>query len=177
LGGVFDALAKILYEDVFLAFEEVPTLRASTDGITLPLPGLEDHATSLGDFHFYEGWADGADRAFTLSAQMAIRAKIWATRPHTNHTIKVSDAAPYIFGEPGYGHCWIGNRVGTTVAHYPIPFTVFVERISKLRYGWGKDGPRGWQAEVGYKEPQDPALKALDLIRTFNQVGGGLGSL
>src|SRR5699024_5362440 len=79
LGGIMDALAKILYENTFLAFEEIPSLRAAdTDG--LPLPGLEGVLTGLGDFHFYEGWADGADRAFTLSAQMAIRAKMWATR-------------------------------------------------------------------------------------------------
>ncbi|BCP36357.1 bacteriophage protein [Mycobacterium intracellulare M.i.198] len=177
LGGVMDALAKILYEDVFLAFMEIPSLRAASGGITLPIAGLEDNSTSLGDFHYYEGWADGADRAFTLSAMMAIRAKMWATRPHTHHEIKVADASPYIFGEQGYGHCWVGNRVGTTVYDYPIPNVIFVERIGKLKYGWGKDGPRGWQAEVGYREPQDPALKALDLIRQFNQVGGGLGIL
>lgn len=68
-----DALAKILYEDVFLAFEEIPTLRAA-DSSGLPITGLESAVTGLGDFHLYEGWADGADKAFTLSAMMAVRA-------------------------------------------------------------------------------------------------------
>jgi hypothetical protein len=108
---------------------------------------------------------------------MAIRAKIWATRPHTNHKIKVADAAPYIVGEPGYGHFWLGNRVGTTVYDYPIPDTIFVERVSKLKYGWGKDGSRGWQIEIGYREPQDPALKALDMIRDINSAMGTMGIL
>lgn len=175
LGGIMDAFAKILYEDTFLAFMEVPSLRAA--GLSLPIAGLENIVTGLGDFHLYEGWADGADRAFTLSAMMAIRAKIWATRAHTSHTITVADAAPYLVGEIGYGHFWLGNRVGTTVAEYPIPDTVFVERVSKLRYGWGKDGSRGWQITIGYREPQDPALKALDFIRMINQAGGTMGIL
>lgn len=177
LGGIMDALAKILYEDVFLAFMEVPSLRAADAGELLQLVGLDSTPTSLGDFHYYEGWADGADKAFTLSAMMAIRAKIWATRPHTNHKIKVADAAPYIVGEPGYGHFWLGNRVGTTVYDYPIPDTIFVERVSKLKYGWGKDGSRGWQIEIGYREPQDPALKALDMIRDINSAMGTMGIL
>lgn len=172
LGGVMDAVAKLLYEDVFVAFMEIPTLRAA--GLSLPLPGLENIVTGLGDFHFYEDWCDGADRAFTLSALMAVRARIWATRAHTSHTIKVSDAAPYYIGEPGYGHFWLGDRVGTTVLEYPIPHTVFVERVSKLKYSWGKDGPKGWEITIGYREPEDPALKALDWIRDIN---AGLGSL
>lgn len=172
LGGVIDAVAKLLYEDVFLAFMEIPTLRAA--GLSLPIPGLENLKTGLGDFHFYEDWCDGADRAFTLSALMAVRARMWATRAHTSHTIKVSDAAPYYVGEPGYGHFWLGDRVGTTVLEYPIPHTVFVERVSRIKYSWGKDGPKGWELVIGYKEPEDPALKALDWIREIN---AGLGSL
>jgi hypothetical protein len=176
LGGVIDAVAQILYRDVFLAFMEIPTLRAA-DTPGLPLPGLENKLTGLGDFHYYEGWADGADKAFTLSALMAIRARIWATRAHTAHTIKVADAAPYIFGANGYGHFGIGSRVGTTVLEYPIPHTVFVERLSKAKYSWGKDGPKGWDLTIGYREPQDPALKALDWIREINAGLGDLGIL
>lgn len=176
LGGIMDAVAKILYEDVFLAFMEVPTLRAA-DTQGLPIAGLQDILTGLGDFHYYEDWCDGADRAFTLSAMMAVRAKIWATRAHTAHKIKVSDAAPYLIGEQGYGHFWLGNRVGTTVLEYPIPHTIFVERVSRLKYGWGKDGSRGWDIEIGYREPQDPALKALEWIRTINSGLGSMGIL
>jgi hypothetical protein len=120
LGGIFDALAKILYEDTFLAFMEIPTLRASALGQALPIAGLEGGATSLGDFHLYEGWADGADRAFTLSAIMAVRKKIWDTRPRFTQKLTVSDASPYIFGEKGYGHIWLGDRAGTTVVGFPI---------------------------------------------------------
>ena len=173
LGGMIDAVAKIFYEDVLLAFMEIPTLRAA--GLTLPISGLEDIITGLGDFHYYEGWADGADRAFTISALLAIRAKIWATRAHTSHTIKVSDAAPYLIGEKGYGHFWLGNRVGTSVLGYPTPDTIFVERVGKISYKWGKDGPSGWQIGIGYREPEDPVMKAMDMIRDINGAMGQLG--
>jgi hypothetical protein len=175
LGGVMDAVAKILYEDTFLAFMQSPTLRALA--ATSPLSGLEDKPTGLGDFHYYEGWADGADRAYTLSALMAMRAKAWATRAHTSHTIKVADAAPYQFGENGQGHFGLGSRVGTTVLGYPVPHTIFVERLSKAKQSWTKDGPKGWELTIGYREPQDPALKALDWIREINSGLGSLGVL
>lgn len=88
----------------------------------------------------------------------------------------MADAAPYLIGEKGYGHFWLGNRIGTTFAEYPIPDTIFVERVSNLRYGWGKDGSRGWTITVGYKEPEDPALKALDLIRMPQPSGRDAGN-
>ncbi|MGZ6053982.1 MAG: Gp37-like protein [Isosphaeraceae bacterium] len=177
LGGVMDAVAKILYEDTFLAFMEIPTLRASPLGQFLPLTGLEATPTSLGDFHFFEGWADGADRAFTLSALMAARKKIWDTRPRFTQKIKVSDASPYIFGERGYGHLWLGDRAGTTVLGFPDPHAVFIERIRKISYKWTKDGPEGWKVELGHRDPEDPALKALDWIREINSNMGVLGIL
>lgn len=175
LGGIMDALAKILYEDVFLAFMVIPTLRAV--GETLPIAGLESLSTGLGDFHYWEDWCEGGDKAFTLSAMMAVRAQIWKTRARTKHTIKIADAAPYIFAPPGFGHYWIGNRIGTTADDYPVPDTVFVERVTKGKYGWGKDGSRGWDLTVGMQEPEDPALKALDQIRDINSGLGTMGIL
>lgn len=177
LGGIMDAVAKILYEDTFMAFMEVPTLRAAPGGLTLPVAGLVDTPTSLGDLHYYEGWADGADRAFTLSAFMAVRAKIWATRARTVHKITVADAAPYVFGEKGYGDFGIGDRIGTTFREYPVANTIFMERVSRAKYGWGKDGSRGWVFTVGWSEPQDPAFKALDEVKMVNQALSTFGIL
>ncbi|ORB73150.1 phage tail protein [Mycobacterium scrofulaceum] len=176
LGGIMDALAQMLYKDVFLAFEEVPTLRAAgTQG--LPIPGLEDAMTGLGDFHLYEDWADGATRAFTIAAQMAVRARIWKTRAHSTHEIHVDDAAPYLLGEKGYGHLWLGDRAGSTVPEFPIPHTVFVERLKRIKYKWDQDGPKGWMLTLGHVDPKDPALKALDWIKEINQAAGTMGIL
>ena len=168
-----DAVAKILYEDVILAFMEIPSLRAT--GMTLPIAGLENQSTSLGDFHYYEGWADGADRAFTISALAAARSKFWETRARTSHTIKVSDAAPYYLGDTGYGDCWLGDRVATSVLGNPVPDQLFVERVNKIKYTWDKDGPSGWTLDIGYREPKDPALKAFEKIRDINGAISQLG--
>jgi len=173
LGGVMDAVAKIFYEDVILAFMEFPTTRAWE--FSLPLAGLENVFTGLGDFHYYEGWADGADRAFTISALAAARAKIWETRPKTAHTIKVSDASPYLVGDNGEGDFWLGDRVATSVLGYPEPDALFVERVTKIRYKWDRDGPSGWELEIGYKDPKDPALKAFEKIRDINSSLSQLG--
>ncbi|BBY34915.1 phage tail protein [Mycolicibacter minnesotensis] len=169
LGGSMDAVAKLFYEDVFLAFMEIPTLRAI--GTKLPLPGLEDKVTGLGDFHLFEGWADGADRAFTISAMVALRAKIYATRAHTSHTLKVADASPYIIGEPGYGHFWLGNRVGTTVLGFPDPHLVFVERVHKIRYEWDENGSNGWDITIGRREPKDLAVQVEEWFRELTGLG------
>lgn len=175
LGGLMDAVAQPLYTDVFGAFMEVPTLRAS--GMKLPIAGLEDINTSLGDFHYYEAMAEGSMKAFTISAFASIVAEIHRTRTRTAHTLTVSDAAPYLFGEKGYGHCWVGHRVGTSVLGYPIPDQLFVERIKKLKYRIDKDGPSGWQVELGYREPKNPALNILDEIKRFNGALGTAGIL
>jgi hypothetical protein len=167
LGGMMDAAAKPLYENTFAAFNEVPTLRAAS----LDFPGLDLFNSSLGDFHMFEGWASGADRAFTLSAAMAIRAKMWETRQHSVHNIKISDAAPFMVGE----HFGLGSRIGATVRGYPVEDTIFVERVHKIKFGWDKDGPKGWELEVGHRKPQDPVLRAMDLIRTINTEISQLG--
>jgi hypothetical protein len=168
-----DAVAKIFYEDVIAAFMEFPSLRAI--GLTLPISGLEGLTTSLGDHHYYEGWADGADRAFTVSALAAARSKFHQTRARTAHTIKVSDAAPYYLGDNGQGDFWLGDRVATTVLGYPVPDQLFVERVNKIRYKWDQDGPSGWILDVGHREPADPALKLFEKVRDINGMISQLG--
>lgn len=167
LGGVIDAVAKILYEDVFLAFMEIPAVFRAGG-----IPGVKN---GLGDFHYYERWCDGADKAFTLSALLAARANMFATRDRTAHTIEVSDAAPYYVGAPGYGHFWLGSRVGTSPLGYPVPYTIFVERVKKLKYSIDQNGPSGWKISIGYPEPEDPALKAMELVQEINGIMSTLG--
>lgn len=166
LGGLVDSILQPIYSDVFGAFMEIPTLRA--DGLSLPISGLEDIITGLGDFHYYENMVEGATRAFTLSAFAAIAAEIHKTRARTQHTLQISDASPYIFGEKGYGHYFIGDRVGTSVLGYPVPHQLFVERVKRAKYKIDKDGPSGWEVGIGYREPRNPGLYALEQFKTFN---------
>ncbi|QBP30509.1 minor tail protein [Mycobacterium phage Charm] len=175
LGGLMDAVLQPIYSDVIGAFMEIPTLRAM--GITLPIAGLEDVVTGLGDFHYFEGMVESPMKAFTLSAFAAIAAEIHKTRQRTAHTLKVSDAAPYIFAPKGYGHCWIGDRVGTSVLGYPVPDQLFVERIRKLTYEIDKDGLKPLEVEIGYREPKNPALAVLAEIQRVNGALGTAGIL
>lgn len=175
LGGVLDSVLQPIYSDVFGAFMEVPTLRAA--GMSLPIAGLEDVVTSVGDFHYYENMVEGSQKAFTLSAFAAVAAEIYKTRARTAHTIQVSDAAPYVFGERGYGHCWLGHRVATSVLGYPVEHQLFVERIKKIKYKIDKDGPSGWEVEIGYREPRNPALNILEKLKAFNGAMGTAGIL
>ena len=175
LGGLLDAVLQPIYSDVFGAFMDVPTLRAA--GLSLPIAGLEDIITGLGDFHYYENMADGQMKAFTLSAFAAVAAEIYKTRTRTAHTLQVSDASPYIFAPKGFGHCWIGDRVATSVLGYPVEHQLFVERIKKLKYKVDKDGPSGWEAEIGYREARSPALHLLEEIKRFNGAMGTAGIL
>ncbi|WKW87244.1 minor tail protein [Mycobacterium phage Chargerpower] len=175
LGGLMNSVLEPLYSDTIGAFMEIPTLRAM--GISLPIAGLEDIVTGLGDFHYFENMVDSPMKAFTLSAFAAIAAQIQKTRARTVHTLKVSDASPYIFAPKGYGHCWIGDRVGTSVLGYPVEDQLFVERIRKVKYRIDKDGMKPLQIEIGYREPQNPALHILEEIKRFNGAMGQAGIL
>ncbi|UJD20868.1 minor tail protein [Mycobacterium phage Zimmer] len=175
LGGTIDAVLAPLYTDVFGAFMEIPTLRAM--GVSLPIAGLEDVVTGLGDFHYFENMADSAMKAFTLSAFAAVAAEIHKTRARTAHTLKVSDAAPYIFAPKPYGHCWIGDRVGTSVLGYPIEDQLFVERIKRIKFHIDKDGPQPPEIEIGYREAKNPALHILEELKRFNGAMGQAGIL
>ncbi|AMS00830.1 minor tail protein [Mycobacterium phage Eidsmoe] len=175
LGGLMDAVLQPLYSDVIGAFMEVPTLRAG--GISLPISGLEDIVTGLGDFHYFENMVDSPMKAFTLSAFAAIAAQIHSTRQRTAHTLKVSDASPYIFAPKGFGHCWIGDRVGTSVLGYPVEDQLFVERIRKLTYEIDKDGMKPLDIEIGYREPKNPALAVLEEVKRINGALGTAGIL
>lgn len=173
LGGAIDAVAQVFYLDVILAFMETPTNRAI--GATYPIAGLENTKTSLGDFHYYEGWADGADRAFTISSVLAAAQKEWETRAHTSHTISVSDAAPYYYGARGQGDCWIGSRVGTSVLGSPDPFTIYADRIKKAKYKRTKDGPSGWKFDIGSRKPESPVVGLFQMIQDINGAISQLG--
>ncbi|AWY03846.1 minor tail protein [Gordonia phage Nedarya] len=172
LGGLLDSLAKPIYTDVFMAFQQVGTLRAAE--LSLPIPGFEDLVSGLGDFHYYEGRVD-SKKAHTLGSALEIRKRIFETRAHSEHTLEVSDAAPYLIGEKGYGHFWLGNRVAVSVLGFPIEHQLFVERVQRISYEWDSDGSKGWKFAIGYKAPKDPTLSLFEEIAKIGEVSGDLG--
>lgn len=149
LGGVADAILKPLYTDVFLAFGKWKS------------PG---RAQRLGWSHYHEHWAEGADRAYTLAWLLAMRTGMWVTREQTSHSVKVIDGAPYKIGAQGYGHFYLGDRIGSTIAGMP-PGRVFIDRVSQVRLSWDRDKAPVWEITIGARDPQDPVIKAWEQIQ------------
>ncbi len=152
LGGVADTLLKPLYTDVVAAFMKW---------------GSPSRAQRLGWSHYHEKWGDGADRAYTLSALLALRTGFWQTREYTRHTLVVADGAPYRIGQKGHGHFFLGDRVGSTVLGMPEEGLVFVDRVSELQLAWDRESSPSWQITIGQREPEDPVMKALEEIQDF----------
>lgn len=161
IGPAIDAVLKPLYTDTVLAFMAWKS---------------PERAQDLGAFHLQEKWADGADRAYTLAALIALRSGMWSTREHTAHTLRVPDAAPYRVGDRGHGDFFIGDRVATAVLGQP-EYELYVERVMALSYEWDKDGPSGWIIDIGHREPEDPFLKAMELIQELTAGLEDLGVL
>ncbi|GAB4584397.1 Gp37-like protein [Nocardia sp. IFM 10818] len=158
LGPAVDAVLKPLYEDVFAAFQANKDVKRAQD---------------LGFTHFYEGWAEGSDKAYTLGSVVAMRKHFWDTRRKIAVTVKLADAMPYRLGAPGYGDCWLGDRVGVSVLGMP-KHLIYVERINRISWSFDKDGPSGWEFDVGQREASDPLLSLYENVRTL---GSGLQAL
>ena len=151
LGGIADAILRPLYTDVFLAFGAWKS---------------PQRAQRLGWSHYWENWAEGADKAYTLSYVMAQRAAMWASR-ETNHcTINVSDAGPWRIGQNGLGDFFLGDRIGFVIPGMPTG-RIYVEQVSELTLGWSRTAAAGWRIQVGQRIPEDPLVRAWEEFQEF----------
>ena len=79
--------------------------------------------------------------------------------------MQIGDAAPYLIGENGQGHFFLGDRVGGEVPGAPDGYTV-VEQVKELKLSWGADTPHEWEITVGDpNDVEDPVEHALERIR------------
>lgn len=159
LGGVADTLLKPLYTDVFLAFL-----------------GYKDNqrANRLGWSHYKEGWAEGADRAYTLSWILSMRKARWASRETRSQTLQVADGAPWKIGQNGYGHFFIGSRVAYTVLGLR-PGRLRVDRVSELTLHWDRDTSPSWEIVIGEREAKDPIIEAFERLEDMLSLVKDLG--
>ncbi|AXK86599.1 hypothetical protein SAMN05421776_11753 [Nocardia farcinica] len=162
LGGIADTALKPIYSDVFLAFgkwkDPARAQRLSTQG-----------------FHYFEKFADGGDRAYTIAWLLAMRAGLWETRETTSHKITVQDGASgYFVGQKGYGHFFIGDRIGSTVQGM-APGRIFVDRVSELTLSWSRTESPHWDIIVGAREPEDPVVKAWEKFEEILSILHDLG--
>lgn len=150
LGGAIDAFLQPLYKDTILAWMSFKS----------PL-----RAPRMGWSHYFEFFQPGADKGYTLSALVALRAGLWATRSFTSHKLTIADGAPYLIGENGQGHYFLGDRVGSTVAGMP-PGQIFVDQVTALELSWKRGVTPAWQITIGdEKALEDPVARALRHIQ------------
>ncbi|MGW5267268.1 Gp37-like protein [Rhodococcus sp. NPDC003994] len=160
MGGVADAVLRPIYLDTLLAFMKHKDI---------------GRAQRLGWSHYHETFAEGGDRAYTLSSLISLRTAQYKTREIFRHQLVVADGCPYRIGQNGYGHFYLGDRVGSTVLGMPDEGLVYVDRVSELVLAWDRDSTPAWQIVIGVREPEDPVMRALSEIQEWMSVAHDLG--
>ncbi|RDI65767.1 Gp37-like protein [Nocardia pseudobrasiliensis] len=161
IGGALDRILAPLYTDVLFSFGKW---------------GFPDRKAKLGWSHYHEHFQEGADKAYSLGWLLAMRAGQWATRETTSHEVVVADGAPYHIGGRGFGHFYLGDRVGSTVRGM-APGRVFVDRVTQVSLAWNREQAPGWKITVGQREDQDPVIKAWEQLREILSLIQDLGVL
>ena len=131
LGQIADTVLKPLYTDTLLAWMAFKSFA---------------RAQELGWSHYFEHMPGNADRAYALSSLMAIRRGWWETREKSGHAVKIADGAPYVIGDNGRGHFFIGDRIATT--HPLVPDRLLVDQVTELELAWDRTS-FGWDVTVG----------------------------
>jgi hypothetical protein len=124
LGGALDSFLNPIYRDSILAHISIPLLLRTA---------------KQGWGHYLETTSSNVTQAFTASSVMDLRARRRETDPDTAFTLQVANATPWLIGDNGFGHWWLGDRVGGT-QKFLMP-RVFVRRCRELNISW--DGGKG----------------------------------
>lgn len=119
LGGAIDAFLNPIYRDSILAYVSVPLLA---------------RVAKQGWGHYLETASSTVTQAFTAASVMDLRARRRETDPDTAFDLTVANASPWLIGDNGQGHWWLGDRVGGT-SKYLMP-RVFVRRCRGLDIDW-----------------------------------------
>lgn len=135
IGSTAEALLEPLYSDVFAAFN------AQKD---------HDRIESQGWDYPFEQWADGSDKAFTLSALGALRKARHESRERFSVSVEMENGCPYWIGPEGYGDFFIGDRVGVHALGMS-PEQLMVEQVEELEYRRSSD-ENGWSISIGKPE-------------------------
>jgi hypothetical protein len=121
LGGAIDSFLNPIYKDSILAHISVPLLL---------------RVAKQGWGHYLETTSTNVTQAYTAASIMDLRARRRETDPDTAFTLTVANASPWLIGDNGFGHWWLGDRVGGT-QKYLMP-RVYVRRNRQLTLDWGE---------------------------------------
>lgn len=144
LGSALDAFLNPIYRDSILAYISVPLL-------------LRVERQGWG--HYLETASTNVTQAFTAASIMDLRARRRETDPETNYTLQVANASPWLIGDNGFGHWWLGDRVGGT-QKYLMP-RVYVRRCLELNIDWDNSKGLTIEAKFGDTRTKKDALERL----------------
>ena len=160
VGDIADTALKPLYEDVFLAFGSIKSpMRTMRSGWS----------------YYHEERVEGAESAWSLSGVMAFRQGFWDTRSRTKHEVTVGSGGPYLPGEQGQGHFWLGDRVGVQLQGVPGG-RVVVEQVQGIDLSWSRDQAPALKLTIGDpRVDQAPLARLLDQSKFFFEALSNLG--
>jgi hypothetical protein len=154
LGEPLDAFLNPIYRDSILAHISVPLLlRVSRQGWG----------------HYLETNSSNVTQAFTAASIMDLRARRRETDPDTAFTLQVANASPWLIGDNGFGHWWLGDRVGGT-QKYLMP-RVFVRRCRNLSLDWGEAKGLEIEAQFGDTRNKKDAVERLTELVAKSMTG------
>jgi hypothetical protein len=159
LGGALDSFLNPIYKDSILAYMSVPLLL---------------RVAKQGWGHYLETTSTNVTQAFTAASVMDLRRRRRETDPDTAFTLTVANASPWLIGDNGFGHWWLGDRVGGT-SKYLMP-RVFVRRCRQLDISWGDGKPLGIEGTFGDTRRDADAIEKLAELTAkamsgLNQIG------
>lgn len=144
LGGAIDAFLNPIYRDSILAHMSVPLLA---------------RVAKQGWGHYLETASTTVTQAFTASSVMDLRARRRETDPDTEFDLEVANASPWLIGDNGHGHWWLGDRIGGT-SKYLMP-RVYVRRCRKLGVDWGQGKPLSIVGGFGDTRSEKDAVERM----------------
>ena len=155
LGGALDAFLFPIYSDSILSNMSVPLLQ---------------RVAQQGWGHYLETTSTNVTQAFTASSVMDLRARRRETDPDTSFTLQVANASPWLIGDNGFGHWWLGDRVGGT-QKYLMP-RVYVRRCRELDISW--DGGKGLTIAAKFGETRSKKDGIERMSELIARAMGGL---
>lgn len=144
LGGAIDSFLNPIYRDSILANISVPLLLRTA---------------KQGWGHYLEDTSPNVTQAFTAASVMDLRKRRRETDPDTDFTLLVANASPWLIGDNGFGHWWLGDRVGGT-SKYLMP-RVFVRRNRNLNIDWGQGKGVAIAAKFGDTRNKKDAIEHM----------------
>src|SRR4029078_559998 len=116
LGSAIDSLVKPLYEDTVAAWMAAKSTQ---------------RAQHAGWSRYFEYFQDGANKAYTIASLMVLRAGFWATKTTISVKISIIDGSPWMVGDRGIGHFFMGDRIGVSLDADPRK-TIHMEQCTRL---------------------------------------------